>query len=202
MSWGTYEDKIRNKPSRSEYLKSKMELVTFDGISIVFFEFLRRHPYSEETQRQCPKLSSYSSSYSNLELMTEVLDYRDNMLKERFSENYQYDYLKKIIINPDDDNFYVGEHRYNFKEIMEIYYRDYPEQKPNRNNNLMMINFRSLDLKLDSLDRKLKTMEQFQAQILDKLTVFADMIDGIQKQIEVSKQKPPSYHPESLSLDD
>jgi len=34
------------------------------------------------------------------------------------------------------------------------------------------------------MDEKLKSIEQFQAQILDKLTVFAEMIDEMQKGLD------------------
>lgn len=60
------------------------------------------------------------------------------------------------------------------------------------NSNLMTYNqkIREIDEKIQNdytiILNKLKTMEQLQANILDKLTIFAEMIDNIQKKIEAA----------------
>ena len=57
---------------------------------------------------------------------------------------------------------------YHFVDIEELFYKEHPEHFSNSTN------------KFTAIETRLKSIEQFQAQILDKLSVFAEMIDAIQ----------------------
>ena len=60
-----------------------------------------------------------------------------------------------------------------FRDAIELFYNEEPDQKPNLNTqiivNKMNDKMNILDTKIKIIGTKLETLEQFQAQILDKL---------------------------------
>jgi hypothetical protein len=64
-----------------------------------------------------------------------------------------------------------------FKDIEDQFYKEYPQQIFNES-------ISSLKEEFKIVNSKLKTIEQFQAQIIDKLSVFAEMIDDIQNSLK------------------
>lgn len=149
------------------------------------------------SKEHCPKFFSSFPEFDPLSCMLELINYRNYLMK---NNTYPIDELtKKIITNVIHyDNYNPNSCIHLFDKNIELFYTEEPECKPNYNTDLInnmfdLLNkrFDKIDSKfdlinerIDKIDCKLKTMEQFQAQILDKLTVFTEMIDEIQTTIK------------------
>lgn len=138
---------------------------------------------SDLAQKQCPKFFSFYPEYDDLECMIELIQVHHLLIDlARAGECYEQREFESHIICR-SYYFEIQNRRVNFEIAKQLFYLEEPENKPT----VYMEKIRSvLDIlltkteKIEQMESKLKTLEQFQAQILDKLTVFAEMIDGLQ----------------------
>ncbi|MES2577050.1 MAG: hypothetical protein V4589_05530 [Bacteroidota bacterium] len=136
-------------------------------------------PFSEITQKNCPLTSSNCWNICFDEVISELVMYRDYLLKNKKGAD---DTLSRYVSGY--DNYYVKNTAYKFHDILDMYYKDNPAAIPTAATNTINNKLPLIESKLEIIESKLKTMEQFQAQILDKLSVFSEMIDNIQTLLE------------------
>lgn len=133
----------------------------------------------------CPFLQNTSCRYSMIEKVNQLIKFRDKIPIDRKKNIYHYGELPNIVQGYVGFNYRSGysDSRYiYFSEFLDLFYKEYPEAANISSNSI-----------IDTLVEKTRSMEQFQAQILDKLTVFAEMIDEMQKTpIKVIDYKSPN----------
>lgn len=120
--------------------------------------------HNEVSTKQCPKFASCNPDYDYFTCMQDLIRYRDEIqtLPEPASVDDLYSFLKdRLSIQWAGSSF-------KFNEVIEKFYSTHPELVPMSTNKFAMI------------EKRLELVEQFQAQILDKLTVFTDMLNELQ----------------------
>ena len=158
--------------------------------------------FEPDTLKHCIFLDAARDEYSVIEKVHQLIKYRDTIHTDYAKHIYHNDEISQIVQGRTNIRYKEGygelRRNFTFSEFLDLFYKEYPEAMGVALNN-----------KIDTYAEKLKTVEQFQAQILDKLTVFAEMLDEIQKgPIKVINYKqsdiilpvnPPDY--EAVSLD-
>jgi len=157
--------------------------------------------FEPDTLKHCIFLDASRDEYSVIEKVHQLIKYRDIIHTDYIKYIYHNDEISQIVQGRAQIRYrsgYSNGKNICFSEFLDLFYKEYPEAMGVALNN-----------KIDIYAEKLKTVEQFQAQILDKLTVFAEMLDEIQKgPIKVINYKqsdillpvnPPDY--EAVSLD-
>lgn len=148
----------------------------------------------------CPFLKNVCQ-YSVIEKVFQLIKFREKIKSDRVKHIYHNGELANFVEGYSGINYragYSNSRYFYFSEFLDLFYKEYPGA----------IGF-EMNTKINTHEEKLKSIEQFQAQILDKLTVFAEMLDEIQKgPIKVINYKqpdiilpvnPPDY--EAVSLD-
>jgi hypothetical protein len=151
--------------------------------------------------RECPHFFRSCGDY--VKGMLELIKYREKIFQyklfskgEEIPENsmthylngmYSIDIYENVRINQWSEKTEQKAKSYLFTDILNMFYKEYPEIILSDKIEEVITNNKKVHDILDELRndqskliKKVQTMEQFQAQILDKLTIFADMIDEIQ----------------------
>ena len=146
-------------------------LLTTKELMVIIKWRFRNVPHDDKSKEYCPNFFQCTSDTDYITCMLELIEYKKIIAKSRDNHNplhliindLYYFINGNILLHVDSRNI-----SYHCVEVEELFYREHPEHFQNPVN------------KFAAIETKLKSIEQFQAQILDKLSVFAEMLDDIQ----------------------
>ncbi len=141
--------------------------------------------YEPATLKACIFLDAARDEYSVIEKVHQLMKFRDIIHTDYAKHIYHNDEISQIVQGRSSIRYKDGcsdRRCFTFSEFLDLFFKEYPGAVGIE-----------INTKIDTHDEKLKSIEQFQAQILDKLTVFAEILDEIQKgPIKVINYKSPN----------
>ena len=156
-----------------------------------FYQFLHQiHQFvglpTEYSREKCPYYFDGMRCEDTHVRMEELINFKKLLLLNR--PHFSHNTLEHCLLH---HKFVLGDKKQveiDFSTLEKIYYRFDPETiKKNEKDIVLHDKIETIETKLKTIESKLKTMEQYQAQILDKLTIFCEMIDDIQTVISKLK---------------
>ncbi len=123
----------------------------------------------------CPRFTANYTNNDPIQLMMELIELRNNMLNKNIYDCSSG--LRSVLLS----NVYINNKTLNLEQAIMLFYEEEPEVKKFIFFDPIIKKINTIDDNIEKMEIKLKTIEQFQAQILDKLTVFSEMIDNIQE---------------------
>ena len=163
----------------------------------IFFRW--NYMLSDLSKEHCPLITNNAHLSSFRDLMHEAILYNKYLRNNPRIECVEP--FMRIISGREEIYDPLNRKNYHFIDLIEVYYTDEPDQKPNIFQSDIKNKIEVIESKMKVLERievKLKTMEQFQAQILDKLVIFTDMIDDIQSILSSNARPNSKSNPDSL----
>lgn len=131
--------------------------------------------------------------FSSVEKIYDLMKYRDYLLVNDHLYNSHHplmngnDRIPRVLTNR--ENIYYAGSYYTFSNLLDLLHKECPQSNIHHIRSSISL----IDIRLDDhvnailkINDKLDTIQRFQAQSTDKLIVFADMIDDIQKILEKS----------------
>lgn len=195
------EKKVR-KDFENELVKIQSGLERYKEIIYALYQRLhiihtqrlpRTGPYQPDTHMRDNLPSLYStyggfinSEYSLKKIMNEVIRYYDSIpVLDTYMdeiEDEQINIYRNIFLGR--ESFYYHNTAYYVPQVIDTYHRDYPEQIQTERDKRFFSEYKKLADDVKGMHEKSGRVELFQASILDKLTIFAEMIDEIQTHLK------------------
>lgn len=111
---------------------------------------------------------------SNCEIMKSLIDHEKKIINDdnycRPLDSFSHKMKYNESYNFEDDKY---EYILKFSDFKNDFYQKFPH--------LLNSYDKDLNNKIDILIKKITTMEQYQANLIDKINIFAEMIDSIKK---------------------